>query len=633
MAHVSDLIATNITEYLAVHEKKSLLRFITCGSVDDGKSTLIGRLLYESKMLFEDQLAAVEADSKKWGTQGDAIDFALLVDGLAAEREQGITIDVAYRFFSTDKRKFIVADTPGHEQYTRNMITGASTADVAIVMIDARKGVLTQTRRHSYLVSLIGIQHIVVAINKMDLIGYSEKLYQKIVDDYNEFAARIGLKNVTFIPVSAFKGDNIILPSSNVPWYHGTTLMGYLETVEINELRLQQQPFRLPVQWVNRPNLDFRGFAGTIATGTIEPGDRIRVLPSGKESVVERIVTHDGDLSIAVAGQSITITLQDEIDISRGDIIATRDSPPEVADQFEATIIWMHDDPLLPGRPYLMKIGNQTTPVTITTIKHQIQVNTLEHIAARTLGLNEIGICNINLNRAIPFDNYQNNPDTGGFILIDRHTNNTVGAGLLTFALRRSQNIHLQHIDVNKAARGNIKHQRPCVLWFTGISGAGKSTIANLVEKRLHAEGLHTYLLDGDNIRHGLNKDLGFTDVDRVENIRRVAEVAKLMVDAGLIVITSFISPFESEREMARSMLQEGEFFEIYVSTPLAIAEKRDTKGLYKKARTGNLQNFTGIDSPYEAPLNPDITVDTVSQTAEDAAEHIVSVLRESKIW
>lgn len=632
MAHVSDLIATDITQYLKAHEQKNLLRFITCGSVDDGKSTLIGRLLYESKMLFEDQLAAVEADSRKWGTQGDAIDFALLVDGLAAEREQGITIDVAYRFFSTDKRKFIVADTPGHEQYTRNMVTGASTADVAVVMVDARKGVLTQTRRHSYLVSLIGIQHIVVAINKMDLVDYSEAVYQKIVDDYRSFAERIGIKNVTFIPMSAFKGDNIVTPSANMLWYHGSTLMGYLETVEINELRLQQQPFRLPVQWVNRPNLDFRGFTGTIASGSVKPGDRIRVQPSGKESTVARIVAHGGDLPMAVAGQSITLTLTDEIDISRGDVISTKDDPSEVADQFESTLIWMHDEPLLPGRPYLMKIGTRTATVTVTSIKHQVNVNTLEHIAARKLDLNEIGVCNINIDRPIAFDSYADNPETGGFILIDRHTNNTVGAGLLSFALRRSYNIHIQHVDVNKAARSALKQQQACVLWFTGLSGAGKSTIANLVEKKLHAEGRHTYLLDGDNVRHGLNKDLGFTDADRVENIRRVAEVAKLMIDSGLIVITSFISPFQSEREMARGLLEDGEFIEIYVNTPLAVAESRDTKGLYKKARSGQLKNFTGIDSPYEVPENPEIVVNTADSTPETSADLIIAALKERGI-
>ncbi len=627
MAHVSDLIATDIEQYLKAHENKSLLRFITCGSVDDGKSTLIGRLLYESKMLFEDQLAAVEADSKKWGTQGDAIDFALLVDGLAAEREQGITIDVAYRFFSTDKRKFIVADTPGHEQYTRNMVTGASTADVAILMVDARKGILTQTRRHSFLVSLLGIRHIVVAINKMDLVDYAEKTFRQIVEDYSAFARQLGLQDVTFIPMSAFKGDNIIEPSNAMPWYHGTTLMGYLETVEIDDARMQREPFRLPVQWVNRPNLDFRGFAGQVASGVIRPGDRIRVQPSGRQSTVARIVTRDGDLAQAVAGQSITLTLADEIDISRGDVISTVDAPAEVADQFETTLVWMHDEPMLPGRPYLLKIGAKTVTATITEIKHQVNVNTLEHIAAKKLELNGIAECNLSLDRPIAFDAYAHNRDTGGFILVDRLSNNTVGAGMINFALRRAHNIHFQHVDVDKAARAAMKGQKGCVLWLTGLSGAGKSTIANMVEKKLHAMGRHTYLLDGDNVRHGLNKDLGFTDADRVENIRRVAEVAKLMVDAGLIVMTAFISPFRSERRMARGLLEADEFVEIHVATPLAVAEERDPKGLYKKARRGELKNFTGIDSPYEAPETPEVRIDTSTCSVEEAADQVLAYL------
>jgi bifunctional enzyme CysN/CysC len=628
MAHVSDLIATDIEQYLKAHEHKSLLRFITCGSVDDGKSTLIGRLLYESKMLFEDQLAAVEADSKKFGTQGDQIDFALLVDGLAAEREQGITIDVAYRFFSTDKRKFIVADTPGHEQYTRNMVTGASTADVAILMVDARRGILTQTRRHSYLVSLLGIRHIVVAINKMDLVDYSEKVFRDIREDYSAFAAQIGLEDVTFIPLSAFRGDNIIEPSSAMPWYHGSTLMGYLETVEIDDARMQRAPFRLPVQWVNRPNLDFRGFAGQVASGVIRPGDRIRVQPSGRESTVARIVTHGGDLAQAVSGQSVTLTLADEIDISRGDVISTVEAPAEVADQFETTLVWMHDEPMLPGRPYLLKIGAKTVTATITDIKYQVNVNTLEHVAAKKLELNAIGVCNLSLDRPIAFDAYRDNRDTGGFILVDRLSNNTVGAGLLHFALRRAHNIHVQHVDVDKAARSALKHQKSCVLWFTGLSGAGKSSIANLVEKKLHALGHHTYLLDGDNVRHGLNKDLGFTDADRVENIRRVAEVAKLMVDAGLIVLTAFISPFKSERRMARGLMGDDEFIEIFVDTPLEVAEQRDAKGLYKKARRGELKNFTGIDSPYEAPENPELRLATPQLSLDAAADTVIATLR-----
>ncbi|MFT3759249.1 sulfate adenylyltransferase subunit CysN [Thauera sp.] len=632
MAHVSDLIATDIEQYLKAHENKSLLRFITCGSVDDGKSTLIGRLLYDAKMLFEDQLAAVESDSKKYGTQGEAIDFALLVDGLAAEREQGITIDVAYRFFSTDKRKFIVADTPGHEQYTRNMVTGASTADVAILMVDARKGILTQTRRHSYLARLLGIRHVVVAVNKMDLVDYSERVFARIVDDYREFAARIGLEDVSFIPLSAFRGDNITAPSAAMPWYHGSTLMGYLETVEVNDSRLQHTAFRLPVQWVNRPNLDFRGFAGTIAGGAISPGQRIRVQPSGRESTVARIVTHGGDLERAVAGQSVTLTLADEIDISRGDMISTVEAPAEVADQFETTIVWMHDEPLLPGRPYLLKIGAKTVTATVTDIKYQVNVNTLEHIAAKKLELNAIGVCNLSLDRPIAFDAYRDNRDTGGFTLIDRLSNNTVGAGLLHFALRRAHNIHLQHVDVDKAARSALKHQQSCVLWFTGLSGAGKSSIANLVEKKLHALGHHTYLLDGDNVRHGLNKDLGFTDADRVENIRRVGEVAKLMVNCGLIVLTAFISPFKSERRMARALVAEDEFIEVFVDTPLEVAESRDPKGLYKKARRGELKNFTGIDSPYEAPETPELKLDAARLSLEAAADAVITTLRQRGI-
>ena len=628
MSHVSDLIGTDIQAYLQQHEHKSLLRFITCGSVDDGKSTLIGRLLFDSKMLFEDQLAAIEADSKKWGTQGGDIDFALLLDGLAAEREQGITIDVAYRFFSTDKRKFIVADTPGHEQYTRNMITGASTADVAVILIDARKGVLTQTRRHSYLVSLIGIRKVVLAINKMDLMGYQQKVFDGIVEQYRAFAAQIGLSDITPIPLSALKGDNMLVHSDQTPWYHGPTLMAYLETVEVNEQRQQAGALRLPVQWVNRPNLDFRGFAGTIASGMVKPGDRIRAQPSGRESVVTRIVTANGDLPLAVAGQSITLTLADEIDISRGDVISGCDSPAEVADQFETTLVWMSEEAMLPGRPYLLKIGTRTVTATITEPKYKVNVNTMEHLAAKKLELNEIGVCNVSLDRAVAFDSYKANRETGGFILIDRMSNNTVGAGMLHFALRRSHNIHLQPVDVDKVARAALKGQKPAVVWLTGLSGAGKSTIANLVEMKLLAMGRHSYLLDGDNVRHGLNRDLGFTDEDRVENIRRVAEVAHLMVDAGLIVITAFISPFRAERVMARSLVGEGEFIEVHVDTPLDVVEQRDVKGLYKKARRGELRNFTGIDSPYEAPESPELRVNTATCTAEQAADQVIERLR-----
>ncbi|TCK07266.1 sulfate adenylyltransferase subunit CysN [Marinobacterium mangrovicola] len=628
MAHVSDLISSDIEQYLKQHENKGLLRFITCGSVDDGKSTLIGRLLFDSKMLFEDQLSAIESDSKKYGTQGEDIDFALLVDGLAAEREQGITIDVAYRFFSTDRRKFIVADTPGHEQYTRNMVTGASTADAAILMVDARKGILTQTRRHSFLMSLIGIRNIVVAINKMDLMGYSEEVFNRIRDEYREFAKNLDLDEITFIPMSALKGDNITSLSDSTPWYHGTTLMGYLETVEVDDDRLQRNPFRMPVQWVNRPNLDFRGFSGTLASGVIRPGDEIRVQPSGKTSRVASIYTYDGDLEEAVAGQSVTLTLADEIDISRGDVISTTEQPAQTAEQFETTIVWMHDEPLLPGRPYLLKLGTQTVTATVTAIKYQVNVNTLEHTAAKNLALNGIGICNISLDRSVAFDPYKENQDTGGFILVDRMSNNTVAAGMIHFSLRRSQNIHMQHVDVDKAARAVAKNQKPSVLWLTGLSGAGKSTIANLVEKKLHAMGHHTYLLDGDNVRHGLNKDLGFTDGDRVENIRRVAEVAKLMVDAGLIVITAFISPFRSERAMARGMVEDGEFVEVFVDTPLEVAEDRDPKGLYKKARRGELKNFTGIDSVYEAPEAAEVVLDTTRSTAEEAADQVIRQLQ-----
>ncbi len=625
----SDLIAADIDAYLTAHQNKSLLRFITCGSVDDGKSTLIGRLLYDSKMIFEDQLAQLEADSKRVGTQGSAIDFALLVDGLAAEREQGITIDVAYRFFATDRRKFIVADTPGHEQYTRNMVTGASTADLAVILIDARKGVLTQTRRHSFLVHLMGIRHVVLAVNKMDLVGYDQSRFDEIVADYAAFADRLGMTDVVAIPISGVAGDNIASASANTPWYSGPTLMEHLETVEVDADRLQSQPFRMPVQWVNRPDLDFRGFAGLIASGAVRPGDAIRVEPSGRASTIARIVTHGGDIDVAVAGQSVTLTLADEVDCSRGDVIAGAASPPQVADQFETTIVWMADEPLLPGRSYWLKIGAQRVAAQVTEIKHRIHPDSLEQLAARELALNEIAVANLSLDRPIAFDPYADVPDTGGFILIDRMTNATVGAGLIRFALRRSQNLHWQALDVSKATRSSDLGQKPAVIWLTGLSGSGKSTIANLVEKRLRAEGKHTYLLDGDNVRHGLNRDLGFTDADRVENIRRVAEVAKLMLDAGLIVLTAFISPFRSERRVARDLLGPGEFFEVHVDTPLAVAEARDVKGLYAKARAGQLANFTGIDSPYEAPEHPEIIVDTASMTAEAAAEMIVDRLRD----
>ena len=630
MAHQSDLIATDIAAYLDAHQNKSLLRFITCGSVDDGKSTLIGRLLYDSKMIFEDQMAALEADSRRVGTQGGDIDFALLVDGLAAEREQGITIDVAYRFFSTDRRKFIVADTPGHEQYTRNMVTGASTADAAVILIDARRGVLTQTRRHAYLVSLLGIRHVILAVNKMDLMGWSQAVFDEIVADFSAFAERIGVEDFHAVPMSALRGDNIAEASGRSPWYAGPPLMTLLEALPVDD-ELAADPFRMPVQWVNRPNLDFRGFSGLIAAGTVRPGDRVRVAPSGKTSTVRRIVTADGDLERAVAGQSVTLTLADEIDISRGDVLAAADAPPEAADQFEATLVWMDDEAMLPGRPYLLKIGAKLVGATITEPKHKVDVNTLEQRPAKRLELNEIGVCNLSLDAAVAFDPYAANRDLGGFILIDRISNRTVGAGMLHFALRRAHNIHWQDLSVDKAARAAIKNQRGRVVWLTGLSGAGKSTIANLVEKRLHADGRHTYLLDGDNVRHGLNRDLGFTEEDRVENIRRVAEVSKLMVDAGLIVLVSFISPFRAERRLARDLTAPGEFVEVHVDTPLAVAEARDVKGLYKKARAGELKNFTGIDSPYEAPEAPEIVVDTTTMTAEQAAERIAAWLDQAE--
>nr|WP_230944632.1 sulfate adenylyltransferase subunit CysN [Burkholderia cepacia] len=608
-------------------QTKDLLRFITCGSVDDGKSTLIGRLLYESNMLFDDQLTQLEADSRKVGTQGGELDFALLVDGLSAEREQGITIDVAYRFFATARRKFIVADTPGHEQYTRNMITGASTADLAVILIDARKGVLAQTRRHSHLVALIGIRRVVLAINKMDLVDYDRAVFERIDADYRAFAAELGLAEIVSIPMSALRGDNVIAPGARMPWYAGPTLMQHLNTLPLAARVTRDEPFRLPVQWVNRPHLNFRGYAGSIASGEIRVGERVRVLPSGKESRVASVITQRGESDLARAGDAVTLTLADEIDISRGDMIARADAPPEVADQFEATLVWMHDAPLLPGRPYLVKLGTQTVGATCATPKYKVDVNTREHLAARTLALNEIGVCNLSFDRPVAFDPYDRNRHTGGFIVIDRFTNDTVGAGMLHFALRRAHNVHWQAVDVDRAARAAQKAQTPRIVWLTGLSGAGKSTIANLVEKRLHALGKHTYLLDGDNVRHGLNRDLGFTEADRVENIRRVAEVARLMLDAGLITLVSFISPFRSEREMARALAGPDEFVEVFVDTPLAVAEARDPKGLYQKARRGELKHFTGIDSPYEPPARPELRVDTVAEPPDAAAERIVAYL------
>lgn len=622
------LIAEDIEAYLDQHQNKSMLRFITCGSVDDGKSTLIGRLLYDSKMIFEDQLAALENDSKRVGTQGQEIDFALLVDGLAAEREQGITIDVAYRFFATEKRKFIVADCPGHEQYTRNMVTGASTADCAVILTDARKGVLVQTKRHSFLCHQLGIKNLVLAVNKMDLIGYDQAKFDAIVADYRAFAESIGIEDFTVIPISGLAGDNITTRSDHTPWYDGPVLIDHLETMEVNNTASQAKPFRMPVQWVNRPNLDFRGFSGLIATGAVKPGDELRSLPSGKTSKVKSIVTMDGDLDRAVAGQSVTITLEDEIDCSRGDVLATADSPPEVADQFESTLVWMDDEPLVAGRGYWLKLGTQMVSATVAEPKYEIDVNNPSgsgsHLASQRLHLNQIGVCEITTDRRVVFEPYADNRALGGYILIDKITNRTVAAGMLHFSLRRSQNVHWQPTDITREHHAGMKNQTPRVLWFTGLSGSGKSTIANEVEKKLALMNRHTFLLDGDNVRHGLNKDLGFTESDRIENIRRIGEVAKLMTDAGLIVLTAFISPFRADRQLVRDMITGGEFIEIHVDTPLEVAEARDVKGLYKKAREGKLKNFTGIDSPYEAPESPEIRVNTVEMSPEEAADYII---------
>ncbi len=627
-AYAADkLIADDIEAYLDRHQHKTMLRFITCGSVDDGKSTLIGRLLYDSKMIFEDQLAALETDSRKVGTQGQEIDFALLVDGLAAEREQGITIDVAYRFFNTENRKFIVADCPGHEQYTRNMVTGASSADLAVILIDARKGVLVQTRRHSYLCHLIGIRNFVLAVNKMDLVGYDQSVYDRIVAEYSDFAASIGIERFHAMPISGFRGDNIASPSENMPWYQGPTLIEHLETVDVSTTRDAAKPFRLPVQWVNRPNLDFRGFSGLIESGRIRTGDDVRIIPSGKSSKVTRITTLDGDLPEAIAGQSVTLCLADEIDCSRGNVIAAAGNPPQSADQFEATLVWMADEAMIPGRGYWLKTGAQTVSATVHAPKYVVNVNTMEHLAAKTLDLNAIGVAELATDKPVVFEPYEENAPLGRFILIDKLSNATVAAGMLHFSLRRAQNVHWQAIDIGREAHAGLKNQKPAVLWFTGLSGAGKSTIANLVERRLHRMNRHTFLLDGDNVRHGLNKDLGFTAADRIENIRRVGEVTRLMADAGLIVITAFISPFRAERAMVRQMLPEGEFIEVFIDTPIEEAERRDVKGLYRKARSGELKNFTGVDSPYEAPLDPEIRIDTTVMTPAEAVEVIVNRL------
>lgn len=622
------LLPKDIDAYLREQSEKPMLRFITCGSVDDGKSTLIGRLLYDSKLIFEDQLASLESDSRKVGTVEDGIDFALLVDGLQAEREQGITIDVAYRFFATDARKFIVADAPGHEQYTRNMATGASNVDVAVILADARKGVLTQTKRHTFIAHLVGIKDVILAVNKMDLVDYSQDRFDEIAKEYRQFAEEVGIRSVTAVPLSALKGDNVLERGDAMPWYDGPTLLGALEGISVTDT-VENAPFRLPVQWVNRPNLNFRGFSGTVASGKIAVGDDIAVMPSGRTSTVTGILDQDGDAKEAETGEAVTITLADEIDISRGDVISTAEQPAQITDQFAAHMIWMTDEPMYPGRPYLMKIGSATVSATVTEIKHAINVNSLEHNSAKELELNMVAFCNFSLDRAIAYDPYAENQRTGAFILIDKFTNQTVAAGMISFGLRRATNLVWQEIDIDKGERARMKGQTPSILWFTGLSGAGKSTVANLVEKRLHTLGKHTYILDGDNVRHGLNRDLGFTDADRVENIRRVGETAKLFVDAGMIVVVSFISPFRSERDMVRQMVEDGEFLEVFVDAPLEVCESRDPKGLYAKAREGAIKNFTGIDSPYEPPENPELHLQTGDMTPEQAAEKVIEAMRD----
>jgi len=610
---------------LAAEENRSLLRFLTCGSVDDGKSTLIGRLLYDSQLVYEDQMQ--NAAQRAGVGKSAPLDLALLIDGLQAEREQKITIDVAYRYFSTPRRKFIVADTPGHVQYTRNMATGASNCDFAVLLVDARGGILTQTRRHACILSLLGIRRVALAVNKMDLVDFDQARFEAIAEDFAAFANELGFKHVTAIPVSALKGDNVVGPSAHMHWYRGPTLLGHLETVDAGHDR-GERPFRFPVQWVNRPHLDFRGYAGTVASGKVARGEEVMIYPSGRRAHIARIVTADGDLETAQQGDAVTLTFAEEVDVSRGDIVAGSTGVPSIADQVAARLIWFDEEPMLPGRAYTLKCGCQTMTTTISSLKYKLNVDNLDHVAGKTLELNEVGLCNLSTAKALVFDPYADNTDTGSFILIDRFTNATVAAGMIEFGLRRATNVQWQDLSISKSSRAGLKEQKPCVLWFTGLSGAGKSTIANTLEKRLHAMGRHTYLLDGDNVRHGLNKDLGFTDADRVENIRRVAEAAKLFVDAGLIVMVSFISPFRSERRMARDLFDQGEFIEVFVDTPLEVCEARDPKGLYVKARAGLIRNFTGIDSLYEPPEKAELKLDTSKSTPESLAETVLGELR-----
>ena len=619
-------IQTKIDQYLEEQASLDTLRFITCGSVDDGKSTLIGRMLYEAQQIFEDQVASLRNDSKKMGTQGGDIDFALLVDGLAAEREQGITIDVAYRFFATDKRKFIVADTPGHEQYTRNMFTGASTADVAIILIDARQGVLMQTKRHSMICSALNIKNVVIAINKMDLVEFSQDIFNEIEMDYRAFAQDMNFESITAIPMSALNGDNVVSRSRFTTWYQGPTLLGFLETTE-TRVSPKNQAFRFPVQWVNRPNLDFRGFSGTVEAGSVSVGETIRIFPSGETANIESLVLFEDELDSAEAGQAITITLDREIDVSRGDVIVAEKDPCEISDQFEVQLVWMAQEPGYLGRSYWLKLGTNLVNAQITDIKYKININTSEHLSATQLELNDLSIITLKVDHPVAFEPYNDCSALGSLILIDRMTNQTIAAGMIQFALRRATNVHHQLHDINKKAREHLNGHTSKVLWFTGLSGSGKSTLANALEKKLYQQGIRTYLLDGDNIRHGLNNDLGFTDADRIENIRRIAEVAKLMVDAGVVVITSFISPFKAERDSARELFAEGEFIEIFVDTPLDLAESRDVKGLYKKARSGEIPNFTGINSPYEAPENPDFTLSTADKEVDTLVTELLNGL------